>query len=126
MQRTVHETSGPRTGRCAPTVLLLVHLSRPTRVWSHFSSRPSRDVERSVVGERASVGSRRSVSCLRGGRMAASTQAATANLRNTLTGMFTTERNGTALGRGLVEVMVQYLLETLMIRERRGSATHCT
>ena len=56
MRRTVHETSGP-------TVLLFVHLSRPTRVWSHFSSRPSRDVERSVVGERASVGSRRSVSC---------------------------------------------------------------
>ena len=56
MRRTVHETSGP-------TVLLFVHLSRPTRVWSHFSSRPSRDVVRSVVGERASVGSRRSVSC---------------------------------------------------------------
>ena len=49
--------------------------------------------------------------------MAASTQAATANLRNTLTGMFTTERNGTALGRGLVDVMVQYLLETLLIRD---------
>ncbi len=61
MRRTVHETSGP-------TVLLFVHLSRPTRVWSHFSSRPSRDVERSVVGERASDGSRRSVSCLREGR----------------------------------------------------------
>ena len=49
--------------------------------------------------------------------MAASTQAATAALRNTLTGMFTTERNGTALGHGLVEVMVQYLLETLLIRD---------
>ena len=31
--------------------------------------------------------------------------------------MFTVERNGVALGRGLVEVMVNYLVETLLVRD---------
>ena len=49
--------------------------------------------------------------------MAASTTAAASALKNTLSGMFAVERNGVALGRGLVEVMVNYLVETLLVRE---------
>ena len=49
--------------------------------------------------------------------MAASTTAAASALKNTLSGMFSVERNSVALGRGLVEVMVNYLVETLLVRE---------
>ena len=49
--------------------------------------------------------------------MAASTTAAASALKNTLSGMFAVERNSVALGRGLVEVMVNYLVETLLVRE---------
>ena len=49
--------------------------------------------------------------------MAASTTAASTALMTTLTGMFTVEGNGVALGRGLVDVMVNYLVETLLVRD---------
>ena len=48
--------------------------------------------------------------------MADSTRAQTDSLRSTLDSMFGVERNGVALGQGLVTVIVTYLVETLLVR----------